>query len=93
MKRAQTQGAQRHKLSSVLASQLPHMSASDISRHETWYRALRANSDRKKLITQSYEQQREALLGELRESVDAARQRAREEAVLAEELERQERAR
>ena len=93
MKRARTQGALRQKLSSVLAAQLPHMSAADISRHENWYRALKSIAERKKLATQAHDSVKQQLFEEGKKNVASARKKAAEDAALAEELEKQEKAR
>jgi hypothetical protein len=69
------------------------MSATDISRHENWYRAIKSIGEKKKLVVQSGEAQREGLLDDTRRSMAAARKKALEDRVLAEEQERHERAR
>lgn len=69
------------------------MSATDISRHENWYRAIKSIGEKKKLLIQSGEAKREALLEETRRSMAVARKKATEDRVLAEEQEKHERAR
>jgi len=93
IKRSQTQGLQRHKLSAALASQLPHMTHAQISSHEDWYRSMRSLQDRRRAATQAHETNREELLRQARESLQNAREKAEEEERIMRERERHEKAR
>lgn len=81
------------KLSELLQSSLPHLSATAISEHENWYRGSRAIDDRRHLATSAYETKRAKMLQEAKSSVEFARKKAMDDALIAAEREEHERRR
>lgn len=81
----------RQKIATALSSQLPHLSPTEISQHEDWYRAMRSAQDKRKKTVSSFEKRREELLQDAQDNIDTARRRAAEDLIVAEEIAKHER--
>jgi hypothetical protein len=93
LKRAQTKGLPRSKLTETLVAQLPNRSAEEISRHEDWVKCLKSVSDRKKLQLQKIGPRFEECLQCAKSHLVSLRDKLAEERQMAEERERHELAR
>jgi hypothetical protein len=93
LKRAQTKGISRSRLTETLSSQLPSRSVDEISRREDWCKCMRSLSERRKLQTQKMETHFEEYLERAKSSLLTLRSQLREERLFLEERERHERAR
>jgi hypothetical protein len=84
--RAQSAGIPRRKLLEQLALQLPHKSATEIEKHEAWYRSCHALGHRKKVLTSEYEAAREKLVAESKVQLEAFRKQRCESIEAAQRL-------
>jgi hypothetical protein len=84
--RAQSAGIPRRKLFEQLALHLPHKSATEIEKHEAWYRSCHALGHRKKVLTSEYEAAREKLVAESKVQLEAFRKQRCESIEAAQRL-------
>jgi len=85
-KRSNTEGILRQKLTQALSSNLPHKTSNEISEHEGWYRATKANNKRRQEATKAYTLLRDNAINETKVELENFRlirkeQKEREEKI------------